>query len=199
MTDIVYVWEIDGKQSDRYSAGTVYAKLSEEGTSVPWFNTVWNKSGIPKHNFLSWLFVLNRCPTRDRTLRWGHQASPLCLLCNQSDESRDHLFFLCHFSWCLWGSLARRCGVIPERDWNRALSQIQSTGAGSTKGKLLRLCWQGCIYWTWSERNARLHRQVFRSADAVLRLLDRQIKDRILSLRQTNPSASSKLMQQWLS
>lgn len=164
----------------------------------PWFSTVWNKSGIPRHNFLSWLFVLNRCPTKDRIMRWGHQTSPMCLLCNQSDESRDHLFFSCQFSWSLWGSLSQRCGIVPEKAWERVLAQIQSVGARSTKGMLLRLSWQGCIYWAWMERNARLHRQVFRSADTVTRLLDRQIKDRILSLRPTNPATSSRLMQQWL-
>lgn len=164
----------------------------------PWFNTVWNKGGIPRHSFLSWLFVLNRCPTKDRTIRWGHQTSPTCLLCNQSDESRDHLFFMCPYSWSLWGSLAPRCAIQPERSWDRVLTQIQSTGGTSTKGMLLRLCWQACIYWTWMERNGRLHRQIFRSTDSIVRLLDRQIKDRILSFRSTNPSSSSRMMQQWL-
>lgn len=145
------------------------------------------------------MFVLNRCPTKDRIIRWGHQTSPTCLLCNRSDESRDHLFFMCHYSWSLWGSLAPRCGVQPQRAWDLVLTQIQSIGRNSTKGILLRLCWQGCVYWTWMERNARLHRQIYRSPETIERLLDRQIKDRILSYRQTNPSSSSRLMQQWVS
>ncbi|KAH0943089.1 hypothetical protein HID58_002726, partial [Brassica napus] len=68
----------------------------------------------------------------------------------------------------------------------------------STKGMLIRLCWQACIYWIWMERNARLHRQTFHSTDSIARNLDRQIKDRILSFRDSNPSSSSRLMQQWL-
>lgn len=193
-----YVWEIDGKTSDRYSTGTVYNKLCEEGSLVPWFRTIWTKSGIPRHNFLSWLFVLNRCPTRDRIMHWGHQTNPLCLLCNQYDENIDHLFFMCQYSWNLWGSLSLRCGIHPERAWDRVLAQIQTICPSSIKGTLLRLCWKGCIYWTWMERNARLHRQIFRSSDTVARLLDRQIRDMILSLRSTNPASSSRLMQQWL-
>lgn len=164
-----YEWEIDGKVSSLYSTRTIYEKLCGEGTSVPWFGTVWNKSGIPRHNFLSWMFVLNQCPTRDRTIRWGHQISPSCLLCNQSPKLRDHLFFMCHYSWNLWGLLAPRCGIQPERSWDLVLNQIQSTGRNSIKGILTRLCWQGCIDWTWRERNARLHRQVFRSTDSIAR------------------------------
>lgn len=193
--DDYYVWEIDGKTSDRYSTGTIYGKLREEGALVPWYHTVWNRSGIPRHNLLSWLFVLNRCPTKDKTMRWGDQTNPLCLLCNHSDENRDHLFFLCNFSWNLWGTLAPRCGITPERAWDRVLHQIRSVGPRSVKGTLLRLCWQGCIYWTWMERNARLHRHIFRSSDTIARLIDRQIRDRISSLRSTNSSFSSKLMQ----
>lgn len=143
-----YVWEVDGRTSDRYSTGIIYNKLCEVGAIVPWVNTVWNKSGIPRHCFLSWLFVLNRCPTKDMILSWGLQTSPLCLLCNQFNESRDHLFFDCHFSWNLWGSFAQQCGIQPERNWDRVMAQIQPVGQRSTTGMLLRLCWQGCIYWT---------------------------------------------------
>lgn len=193
-----YEWEIDGRKSFKYSTRLVYEKLCDNGILVPWFYSVWNKGGIPRHSFLAWLFVLNRCPTKDRILSWGLQTSPNCLLCNQATESRDHLFFDCTFSWSLWGSAARRCGIQPERIWDRVMAQLQSIGRRSTKGILARLCWQACIYWTWTERNGRLHRQIFRSSDSISVLLERQIKDRISSLRDSNPAASSRLMQQWL-
>ncbi|KAH0880265.1 hypothetical protein HID58_067659 [Brassica napus] len=65
--------------------------------------------------------------------------------------------------------------------------------------RLILLTWQSCIYWTWQERNSRLHRNTFRSTDGLLRLIDRQIRDRILSYRERNPrSSSSRMMQQWL-
>ncbi|XP_048612051.1 uncharacterized protein LOC125586235 [Brassica napus] len=74
-----YEWEVDGKE------------LRCLG--------VWNKAGIPRHSFLTWLFVLNRCPTRDRIRGWGFQTDTACVLCNQAEESRDHLFFNCQYSW----------------------------------------------------------------------------------------------------
>ncbi|KAF3522934.1 hypothetical protein F2Q69_00051937 [Brassica cretica] len=69
---------------------------------------------------------------------------------------------------------------------------------GSPKGHLTILCWQACLYWVWSERNARLHRDVFRSSYALICRIDRQIRDKILSFRETNPTVSSVMMQQWL-
>ncbi|CAF1698374.1 unnamed protein product [Brassica napus] len=53
----------------------VYANLRVQGPAVTWCNIVWNKGGIPRHSFLTWLFVLNRCPTRDRIIGWGLQTS----------------------------------------------------------------------------------------------------------------------------
>ncbi|XP_048624100.1 uncharacterized protein LOC106453611 [Brassica napus] len=194
-----YEWVIDGRLNHSYSIGTVYHNLREQGPIVPWTQTVWNKGGIPRHSFLSWLFVLNRCPTRDRIIGWGLQSSLLCLLCNAASESRNHLFFECNFSWGLWGSLALRCGLSPNRSWDGVMAQLQGQSRRSPKGMLTLLCWQGCIYWLWSERNARLHRNIFRSVDAMARLIDRQLRDKILSFRDTNRSVSSVMMQQWLS
>lgn len=194
-----YEWVIDGRLNHSYSIGTVYHNLREQGPIVPWTQTVWNKGGIPRHSFLSWLFVLNRCPTRDRIIGWGLQSSPLCLLCNSASESRNHLFFECNFSWGLWGSLALRCGLSPNRSWDGVMAQLQGQSRRSPKGMPTLLCWQGCIYWLWSERNARLHRNIFRSVDAIARLIDRQLRDKILSFRDTNRSVSSVMMQQWLS
>lgn len=63
---------------------------------------------------------------------------------------------------------------------------------------LVVAAWQSCIFWTWQERNGRLHRNTFRSPDALIRLIDRQIRDRILSYRERSPRLSSKMMQQWI-
>lgn len=171
---------------------------NHQDTLVSWLYSVWNKGGIPRHNFLAWLFVLNRCPTKDRILGWGLQTSLTCVPCNYFPESRNHLFFDCHYAWSIWGTLASRCGVQPERSWDRVLGQLQAQSTNSLTGTLLRLCWQACIYWIWTERNGRLHRQTFRTPESVSRTLVRQITDRISSLRDSNLAVASSLLQQWL-
>lgn len=91
---------------------------------VNWANAIWSSYGIPRHCFLAWLVVKNRCPTRDRLISWGLQVSPLCLLCNSHSESRDHLFHDCPFSFDLWSLSARKCGIQPCSDWNGTLNQM---------------------------------------------------------------------------
>lgn len=193
-----YEWEVEGTVSSVYSTGQMYRYLTVHGAAVPWENIVWTVGGIPKHSFLCWLFILNRCPTRDRLLRWGLQISPSCLLCNAASESRDHLLFNCSFSWSLWSSLAIRCGLNPEQQWTDVTNQLQQYNSRNWRGRLILLTWQCCIYWIWQERNSRLHRNVYRSVDGLIRLIDRQVRDRILSYRTSNPRLSSRMMQQWL-
>lgn len=135
-----YEWEVDGKRSKSYNIGLIYEKLCDEGILVPWSSKVWNKGGIPRHNFLSWLFVLRRCPTKDRILDWGLQTDPNCMHCNLSTESRNHLFFDCNFVWSNWEPLAQRCGIQPQRSWDRVMTQLQSISCRSPSGILICLC-----------------------------------------------------------
>lgn len=101
-----YEWVIDGKRSETYSTGLVYQKLKGDQDILPWTKAVWIKGGIPKHSFFVWLVTLNRCPTRGRLRSWGLQTDASCLLCAGSDESRDHIYFLCPYAFEIWLVLA---------------------------------------------------------------------------------------------
>lgn len=153
-----YEWIMHGEHWNKYNAGAVYRELKNHSTPVPWFEIFWCKGGILKHNFLSWLFVLNRSPTRDRLLNWGLVTDPACLLCNAAPESRDHLLFECPFSWEVWSPTARRCQVTTPRDYQGMINYLITVRLPKPQKKLLLIAWQGVIYLLWTERNARLHR-----------------------------------------
>ena len=111
-----YIWSPLGSPLSTYSTGMIYNAIKHHEPAVPWSKIVWSSRGIPRHNFLTWLLVLNRCPTKDRMLNWGLQTDPACMLCNASAESRDHLFFQCPYSWNLWTALAERAHWSPSRN-----------------------------------------------------------------------------------
>ena len=191
-------WVLTGSPSTRYITGEVYKKLRGEEEEVTWAGIVWTSGSIPKHSFLTWLFILNRCPTRDRLIQWGYRTDSVCLLCNGDVESRDHIFFLCPYTWELWKTVSGRCGIIPAKAWNDSVDQMKNLAGNRLRKRLTCIAWQATIYWIWSEGNNRLHRRQFRSSDGIFRLLDRQIRDKILSFRQQSPVNASKLMQMWL-
>ncbi|CAA7014934.1 unnamed protein product [Microthlaspi erraticum] len=157
--------------------GTVYSELRQERVVVPWKKIIWNVGGIPKHSFLAWLFLLNRCPTRDRIIGWGLQSDPQCLLCNSGFESRDHLLFDCPVSWSIWNLMAARCNIRPARMWTESMEQMTTLSSGKLWNRLTLIAWQASIYWIWHERNQRLHRQIFSSVDTIMVLINRQIRN----------------------
>lgn len=192
-------WEINGKMALKYKTGEVYTYLKGSIPLVPWANVVWNSMGIPRQSFLTWLVVLNRCPTRDRLLSWGIATDPACLLCNSTVESRNHLFFECSFSTVIWRRIAYKCRLLPTNSWNFTIDHLQSFSQSRNAKRLSLLAVQACIYWIWHERNPRLHNQTFRSADNILLVIDRQVRNRVQSLRSTNPRAASSMLQLWFS
>lgn len=108
-----YEWVIDGKLKLKYNTGEIYTYLKGIQPTVPWAKIVWFSFGIPRHSFLTWLVLLDRCATRDRLNIWGMNVDPLCLLCNSSHESRNHLFFECVYSADVWRQIADRCCFLP--------------------------------------------------------------------------------------
>ena len=116
-----YEWELGGAQTSRDSTGEVYTYLRPTLPKVSWEAVVWTKRGVPRHNFHLWLVVQDRIPTRDRLLRWRLQVDPLC---NGANESRDHLYQDCPFSFDLWTQLATRLRLQPLRSCGGTLNQM---------------------------------------------------------------------------
>lgn len=196
-----FEWEIKGKISNRYSTGEVYHYLREQHDEVDWANVVWTSYGIPRHNFRTWLVVLDRCPTRDRLLRWGLHVPAPCLLCNRSPESRNHLYFECDFAYNLWMNITRLCSLNPTHTWPDSIQQMIALPAHCSSRPhrfLSLLAWQSTIYWIWNERNTSLHSNTFRSNDLLFRSVDLQIRNRIQSFRESNPKLCSSMMQTWI-
>lgn len=196
-----YEWELGGKTTLKYSTGDVYVYLRGEIPEVNWAKIVWSSYGIPRHCFLAWLVLKNRCPTKDRLISCGLQVPPLCLLCNNLPETRDHLFHECSYTADLWSLSAGKIGFITPMDWSGILAQMITLPLSKTQKAstlLTLLAWKATLYWLWNEQNSRLHNNTFRSVDSLFSVLDRQIRNRIHSFRQANPILASAMMQLWL-
>ncbi|XP_056854095.1 uncharacterized protein LOC130503495 [Raphanus sativus] len=182
-----YEWEVNGRVNGRYSMGEIYIYLKGPQPLVSWSNVIWTSYGIPRQSFLMWLVLLDRCPTRDRMIRWGIDVSPNCLLCNTTNESRNHLFFECAYTATIWGAIAARCQLRPLLNWDSTLMQLQSLGGNKDLKRLTLLAVQATIYWIWRERNTRIHQQIFKTTDSIISTIDKQLRNRIQSIRHQNP------------
>uniref|UniRef100_A0A0D3DE09 Reverse transcriptase zinc-binding domain-containing protein n=1 Tax=Brassica oleracea var. oleracea TaxID=109376 RepID=A0A0D3DE09_BRAOL len=128
---------------------------------------------------------------------WGLNVDPLCLLCNTAQESRYHLFFECRYSESVWRRIAYRCDLQVLTSWDDIVAQLQDLRTNRDSLRLPLLATQAVIYWLWTERNSRLHRQTFKPPEAIISLIDKQIRNRLQSIRHAIPRASSAMSQLW--
>jgi hypothetical protein len=62
---------------------------------------LWKSWAPPKCKFFLWLAIRNKCWTTDR-LRRGLQHPVVCVLCDQEQETVQHLLCICSFARQFW-------------------------------------------------------------------------------------------------
>ncbi|KAL0724291.1 hypothetical protein Bca4012_038890 [Brassica carinata] len=132
----------------------------------------------------------------DRTQAWGEIQQ--CRLCGEPQETRDHLFFACPYSYTVWtettGSLLPR----PSPDWSFTVTMLMSRRRSASVTCLLRLSFQAVVHSIWHERNSRKHNSNFRTAPQLTRMIDKIVRNRISSLRSRNMALYSAMMMEWI-
>ena len=186
-----YEWEINGQTSSIFKTRDFYDYLREPQPDVIWAYAVWFSRAILGHSFHSWLVIQERIPTRDRLIRLGIQTDDCCILCNPTRESRDHLYFYCMYSYDLWKMVIRRLRLIHQRAWTDTFAQMTTLPPPNSERNLTLLAWQATMYWL-------LHANTFSSSDQIFKLMDHQLRNKIQSFRETNPTRSSQMMQRWI-
>lgn len=145
-----------------------------------WSKFVWFPQGIPRFSFITWLAVKDRLSTGSRTTRWGQ--GQICIFCGDPNETRDHLFFSCPYTFTLWievvGSL-----IQPDPDWVITLEQLANRSLDNLSSVLLRLAFQVTIYYVWREHNDRKHIKPAKHTHYLARVVDKTIRNCIMSTR----------------
>ncbi|XP_020258907.1 uncharacterized protein LOC109835341 [Asparagus officinalis] len=139
--------------------------------SVPWADTVWESSILPKQSFILWFAIQNRLLTKDRLLKRGVIQSNQCSLCEGGSESHKHLFFDSSFSMTVWNGVMewlkfswRTC------DWRLLLDwYCNSLKVKGSKLKVKRMALAASVYYIWRERNERIFKSKSRSSGQIIR------------------------------
>lgn len=87
-----------------FSVRNMWESIRVEGAEIPWTKLVWSYYCIPKHSFLLWLVLGKNLKTQDKMKVWDgvRRFSKGCLLCQQSEETHDHIFFECSYFRAVW-------------------------------------------------------------------------------------------------
>ena len=96
---------------------------------------------------------------------------------------KGSFFFACPYSDTVWESLARRLvenSINP--DWQWTVHRLQKMSPSEVDTILVKLLLKTTVYHIWRERTARRHQQSRVSMDHMRRLIEKAVRNRIISL-----------------
>ncbi|XP_020262336.1 uncharacterized protein LOC109838292 [Asparagus officinalis] len=135
--------------------------------------------------------VNDKLQTQDRLLKHEIIQGSVCKLCDDSAESRNHLFFECKLSNAVWNGIMewlkfkwRSC------DWSTLLNWycFRLKGKGF-KQKTKRMALAAAVYNIWRERNNRIFQLKCKTPDAIIKDIKMDIFVAILN---GSPSAEDR-------
>ncbi|KAG7536572.1 Reverse transcriptase domain [Arabidopsis suecica] len=181
-----------------YNAASTWDQLRTHAATKEWSKVIWFPQTVPRFAFITWLAIKDRLTTGSRTRAWGDIQS--CLFCGEPDETRDHLFFACPYSFMVWiGVVGDLLSTDPDLDWADTLQRLITHPYARYDYILLCMCFQATIYYLWRERNERRHNSLHRTHSQLIRTIERVIRSRIVSLRYYENKKLRGLIQRWFS
>lgn len=157
---------------------------------------VWFTHSTPKYLVFAWLAALDRLSTGNRTKIWMGQSH--CVLCENAEESRNHLFFTCRFSSVVWKELTwNLLGNNYTTAWEELTSLIQIGNFNHISMFIIRYTFQATIYHLWRERNCRRHGEQPLSPIRLTKTIDKAIQNRLSLLKTMGDQKYSEGLMEW--
>ncbi|KAK1423184.1 hypothetical protein QVD17_18479 [Tagetes erecta] len=131
----------------------------------------WNNWVPKKVNVMNWRASLNRLPTLiSLQARGVNVQTSTCLLCNEADETAEHVFTACPKVTTVWNSVASWCKISPLYAFSiNDIFELHVHKPGSPIWKklinaiVLVTCW--CF---WKARNEQSHGNKVKTADQIV-------------------------------
>lgn len=182
-TEDSIVWNLtaDGE----YSAKSAYHAQLLGSTSSDMRRLVWKVWAPPKTKYFAWLALQNRLWTADRLARRNWQNCGLCPLCKSTPETVDHLLLHCRFTARVWSLLKDWLALsfdqslwatLSLKEWWHAMTSGGVNNRKAVASLVLLTSWE-----IWNERNARVFRNKFTSAQAILLKIKNEAKIWVLA------------------
>ncbi|XP_019092278.1 PREDICTED: uncharacterized protein LOC109129106 [Camelina sativa] len=166
-----------------FSTKETWKQIRNPVAEVNWHKGVWFSHCTPKHSFCTWLAAQNRLSTGDRVAQWSRIDPGNCVFCNNTAESRDHLFFSCHFSSEVWQASAKNIYKnCFSTSWNSVVDAACSNWPDQKICYLARSVLQATVYTLWHERNGRKHGEPPNPPSRLIQQIDKQIRDQLLAI-----------------
>lgn len=133
-----------------------------------------------------WVAARNRLQTCNIIQKWNNLVNTLCVLCQEEQETCQHLFFKCRYSGTIWKELVG--GIMKNRftfEWNELLDVVSQSSSRFTSTELfiIRYTFQAWVHSVWRERNARRHGEQPREERVLIKCIDKLIRLKLLVVK----------------
>jgi len=153
----VHQWRFE--PSDNFSTRSAYSAFFIGSTTFEPWKRIWKTWAPGKCKTFIWLAVRNRCWTADRLQKRGLPHPEHCPLCDQDDETVQHLLTSCVFARQFWFSILqplnltslvpnRRCASLAEW-WKKSWRKIPKQHRKGFNSLVILGAWT-----LWKQRNA---------------------------------------------
>ena len=126
-----HIWQFSS--SGVYSAKSAYEGFFIGAVQFGLWERIWKSWAPGKCKFFMLLVAHNRCWTADRLAKGGLPHLGRCLLCDQAEETIEHLLISCVFSRQVWYNILHKVGLqdlSPQPDNNSFDGWWASTNSG---------------------------------------------------------------------
>lgn len=144
--------------SGTYSSRSAYQRYLAGGIDFEPQNRLWRSWAPLRFKIFLWLAYWKRCWTADRLARRGLPHPDKCLLCDQQEETIDHLLISCVFVREVWYKVLSGVNlqaVAPTSQdhsfqewWRRAGRRVSAEHRKAFNTLVMLVAWE-----TWKHRN----------------------------------------------
>lgn len=148
-----------GSVNGNYSVKVGYQLLDSDVEEAFWAkNLCWSKECLPKAGAFAWLAVKGRILSRERRKRLGLAGPTKCVLCDEAEESTDHLILHCKVASSCWDALRLKLGW--KGPWQNTVKGVFEGWPRPSGTSLFSSVWvvsPSIVIWElWKERNRRI-------------------------------------------
>lgn len=144
--------------SGMFSTRSAYHRFFTGAITFEPYSRIWKTWAPLRAKFFVWLATLNRCWTADRLARRGLHHPPNCPLCDQMEETVQHLLTDCVFAREIWFKTLQRVQLgflAPTHEdtnfqawWSRAMEQAPKEVRKGFNSLVILVAW-----FIWKLRN----------------------------------------------
>jgi len=186
--EIRWCWTADGQ----YTAQSAY-KAQFCGSYCTFdSHAIWKAKVEDKHRFFAWLLVQCKLLTADKLIKRNWPCNPICPLCDQLEETAEHMCLHCVFAQEVWLLVSNWTegqvklpvpGTTIQEWWNNSMQGLGKKDKQRMAALMIYTSWN-----VWKERNRRIFQGVAVLPSRILALIKEEMKLRELACgrRQSN-------------